>query len=100
MTFLDVIIQSFPGVELVLAALRLTFLLVLSLKMIFNFSGCFEHFLAVETFLQVTHLVPAQLCLTVELLLTILALDDVFLVLVNSQGLAGCEAPATLITDV
>ena len=41
-----------------------------------------------------------QLCLTVELLLAILALDDVDRVLVHSQGHAGGEAPATLVTDV
>lgn len=100
MIFLDVIIQSFPGVELVLAALSLTFLLMLSLKMIFNFSRGFEHFLAVEAFLQVSHLVSVQLCLAVELLLAILALDNMNRVLVNSQSPAGGEAPATLITHV
>ena len=100
MTFLDVIIQGFPCVELVLTALRRTFLLMLSLEMILNFSGSFEHFLAVETLLQVTHLVSGQLCLAVKLLLTILTLDDMDRVLVDSQRPAGWEAPATLVTHV
>ena len=100
MILLDVVIQSFHSVELVLTAIRFTFLLMLSLKMIFNFSGGFEHFLAVETFLKVSHRVFGQLSLGVELLLTVLALDNMDRVLVDSQGTAGRKAPPALITDV
>ena len=100
MVLLDVVIQSFFSVELILAALRSTFLFMLSLKMIFNFSGGFEHFLAVEAFLQMSHPVFVQLSLGVELLLTLIALDNMDRVLVDTQRTAGREAPPALITDV
>ena len=100
MILLDVVIQRFPSVELVLTVHCCAFLLMLSLQMIFNFSRGFEHFLAEEAFLKVRYFMFVQLSLGVELLLTVLALDNMDRVLVDSQGAARREAPPTLVTDV